>query len=227
VILRQTLPLAFGEIRSRPPPHLRLAVGISIGLHVVAVAYVAYTKFNPPIVSQDPPEVVYKVPLVDWKKPPPPEPNPPKPAIQPRNPTPLSFEPPLPPIPVEPTPTVTPPPIGPVATLDPPKPVPPQPRDPIIRDPRWVSRPNADEFARFYPERALRMGKEGEATLRCQVAASGQLHDCQVSGETPENFGFGRAAIQLARYMKIAPKTIDGQPVDGGILVEPIKFRLK
>ena len=59
------------------------------------------------------------------------------------------------------------------------------------------------------------------------VAANGRLHDCEVTGETPANFGFGDAALKLARYMRIAPKTIDGQPVDGGVLVEPIKFRLR
>jgi protein TonB len=148
-----------------------------------------------------------------------------KPPIRFHDPIPFP-EPPLA-LPAEPLPTPTPTP-GPIATFDPPRQITaPLPRDPVIHDPRWISQPGADESARFYPERALRLGKEGEAVLRCQVSASGQLHDCQVSGETPENYGFGQAAIKLARYMRIAPKTIDGQPVDGGILVEPIKFRLK
>jgi periplasmic protein TonB len=227
VILRQTLPFPLDEQHKGAPPHIRLAVALSLGLHVAVVAYVAYMKFNPPQAEALPQGPVYNVPLVDWKQPQPPEPTPPRPTPPIHETVPFP-NPPVTPLHIDPVLQDPAPPIGPVAKLDPPQTVvEPPARDPVIRDPRWISQPGADEFARFYPERALRMGKEGEATLRCQVSADGRLHDCQVSGETPQNFGFGQAAIKLARYMRIAPKTVDGRPVDGGALIEPIKFRLK
>lgn len=229
MILRLPLALPLDFPRFRPPPHIRLAIAVSASLHVLAIGYVAFMKFNSPPVVELPQGPTLDGPLVKLPKPPPPD----KPVHKAAEPPlihvpPLINDPPLPPLSTDPPRQTTEPPLGPIATLDPPRVVPPTPpRDPVIHDPRWVSQPDADEFARFYPERALRMSKEGEATLRCEVAANGQLRNCQVSGETPENFGFGQAAIKLARYMRIAPKTVDGQPVDGGILVEPIKFRLK
>lgn len=229
MIHRLTLPFPLDLPRFRPPPHIRLALAVSASLHVLAIGYVAFMKFTAPPPAEMPQEVIYTLPLVDLPKPPPPEKPPQRQPPQPPqlHQTPPIADPQLPPLVADPPPQTVQPPVGPIATLDPPRQPATPPRDPVIHDPRWISQPGADEFARFYPERALRMGREGEATLRCQVSAGGRLHDCQVSGETPENFGFGDAAIKLARYMRIAPKTIDGQPVDGGVLVEPIKFRLK
>jgi len=71
------------------------------------------------------------------------------------------------------------------------------------------------------------MEVQGEVELTCQVAANGQARACRVTGETPANHGFGAAAVKLSRYLQIAPKTVDGRPVDGGILIVPISFRLK
>lgn len=229
MVIRQDLPFCLSAEGHRPPSHLKIAIGVSIALHVVIGLYVAFLQFT------GPPAAVYDENIIEgpWiihrKPPPPPPPTNPKPQPQPprlHEPVPIS-DPPVTSLdapPVQPVGPVT---AGPIATLNPPPVVDPAPkRDPIIHDPRWVRRPDAGDFARFYPERALRLGREGSAEITCTVTAGGQVRDCRVTGETPDTMGFGQAALKLSRFLQIAPKTIDGQPVDGGILIVPIQFRL-
>jgi periplasmic protein TonB len=97
----------------------------------------------------------------------------------------------------------------------------------LIVDPKWLSRPSADEMSRFYPDRAIDLGLTGEATLFCGVVASGKLTDCRVVSETPAGARFGDAALKLASFFRMSPRTVDGQPVDGGLTRITIAFRLK
>jgi protein TonB len=228
VVIRQPIPFSFGFEAGRRPSRLTVAVVLSIGAHVAIGLYVAMMKFTgpPPAVLDEPP-IIHGPWIVEQPKPRPPEarrPERPAPPIRDARPAPDSFVPPVPLPPV--TETVTSP-VGPVTLSDPmTAPEPPRPRDPVIRNPTWVKRPDAGDFARFYPERAARLNRQGEAEITCAVTAGGQLRDCRVTGESPQNLGFGEAALKLARYLQIAPKTVDGQPVDGGVLIVPISFRL-
>src|SRR5579875_3481227 len=58
----------------------------------------------------------------------------------------------------------------------------------------------------FYPERAMRLGVSGEASVRCRVQNDGSLIDCAVVSETPPGFGFGVASTRAAqRFFQAEP----------------------
>lgn len=84
---------------------------------------------------------------------------------------------------------------------------------PVITNPRWERLPSADQLMRAYPDRALRAEVGGLARLNCLVQPNGRVADCRLTGETPDGYGFGRAAQGLTRHFQISPRTVDGAPV--------------
>ena len=63
--------------------------------------------------------------------------------------------------------------------------------------------PTAEDMAKFYPDKALEVGKEGGATLRCAVTKARTLANCTVASESPDGFGFGDAALQLSKLFRL------------------------
>ncbi|MBL8548420.1 MAG: energy transducer TonB [Hyphomonadaceae bacterium] len=150
---------------------------------------------------------------VEEKKPPPPPPPPPK-----------DRPPPPPPPPVvqretPPTPTA-----APVPTELPVAPAPPPVS--VITNPTWLERPNARDFARYYPERALERERTGRVVLDCVVAADGRI-GCGVASEDPTGWGFGEAAVRISRSFRMSPRMENGAPTEGGRVRVPINFRLE
>lgn len=229
MVIRQALPFDFAPRGRRAPARTTLIVAGSVAVHAAVAAYLAVMQFAPPQalpVTEAPPLDLefYRPP----KPPPPPEPQTPPPKAPPKfnqilPPTETLTD--VAPIPVEPVedPVRS---VGPLASLNTGPVAPPSPPDPIIRNPTWLKRPGASEFARFYPDPEARRGIEGRAVLSCTVTAKGSVAGCRVASLSPANSGFGDAAIKLSRYFVMSPRTVDGQAVEGGQVTIPIAFNL-
>lgn len=59
--------------------------------------------------------------------------------------------------------------------------------------------PMAGDPASYYPERAKRMDQGGKALLSCMADTQGLLTDCRLITETPGGWGFGDAALKMAK----------------------------
>lgn len=92
------------------------------------------------------------------------------------------------------------------------------------RNPDWVRRPTPETIAAVYPVAAMRAGRDGSATISCDVTVEGRLDRCRVVAEDPPGMGFGGAALQLAPQLLMTPKVRGGKPVVGQATI-PINFR--
>lgn len=91
-------------------------------------------------------------------------------------------------------------------------------------DVRWERAPNARDFARFYPDDALDAGQSGSVTLDCIIGGGGRLA-CSVGHEDPQGYGFGRAAINISRQLRVDTRLPDGSSASGRNLSLPLSFR--
>ena len=95
----------------------------------------------------------------------------------------------------------------------------------VITNPDWLRKPNADDVARYYPDDLQKAGADGSAMLSCTVNARGDLINCEVASEAPGGYGVGDAALRLSKLFRMRPMTLNGQPVTGGVVRIPIRFR--
>lgn len=192
---------------------LRLLSFAVAGVICATIVYLAMTQRFSAITDLFDDEEAVKVEIEEKQKPPPPPPPPPD---RPPPPPPPEQRVPPPDLSAPPTPTPIP------VAVDPP-PAPPTPS--VITNPQWLERPNARDFARYYPERALERGQEGRVNLACIVAADGRIA-CTVTSEDPSGWGFGEAALRISRHFRMAPATRDGAATSGGRVNVPIRFNV-
>lgn len=92
----------------------------------------------------------------------------------------------------------------------------------IEGDYRWVTPPSLISVYDLFPERALRLEKNGEAVIKCFTRANGTVGNCAVVSESPAGYDFGSAAIRAAARLRIAT------PVAEGIAVTvPLHWKLR
>lgn len=91
-------------------------------------------------------------------------------------------------------------------------------------DVNWQRAPNARDFARYFPDRAIDAGVSGNVTLDCIIGGGGRLA-CSVAGESPDGYGFGRAAISISRQLRVDTRLNDGSSAAGRNLILPLSFR--
>lgn len=94
-----------------------------------------------------------------------------------------------------------------------------------IQNPEFLQRPNAQDFAQNYPSQAADQAVEGRATIECHVRLDTTL-DCSVIAESPASWGFGDAALAIARSFRVSPARVNGEPVEGGRIRQTIRFVL-
>jgi protein TonB len=197
-----------------------IGVAFAVAIHLGVGYYVYKAKFEPKY--QEFSDEAVKVALLKEAKPPPPPPPPPPKNLPPPPPPQVQPRPPVPPPPGIPAPPPLP--IPPAPKPPPPPPPPPAPHVAKITNPDWSHKPDADDMANYYPDRAQRMNQSGRASISCTVTATGGLSGCSVVSEDPADFGFGEAALKLAHLFKMKPKQEDGTAVGGGVVVVPIRF---
>jgi protein TonB len=90
------------------------------------------------------------------------------------------------------------------------------------QNPDWVERPTGEEFSRYYPTKESPTAIDGDVTLACVVDELGKLKHCAVAAEAPKGYGFGRNALRLVHYFRLARP---GCPLSGSTLKVPIRFR--
>ena len=80
----------------------------------------------------------------------------------------------------------------------------PAPRGNRLDAPAWTREPPAAAVDRVRPRIAWALGSPGAARLRCRVARTGRVDDCDVEAELPLGLGFGAAAQRLTAFYRLS-----------------------
>jgi protein TonB len=98
-------------------------------------------------------------------------------------------------------------------------------RDRLISRPTWMTKFSPTAVASFFPSEAASKGMTtGRGVAECKVQPDGALASCRPVSAEPEGAGFSEAAARAASGMRMNPWTRDGGPVDGAVVLVPIRL---
>lgn len=92
-----------------------------------------------------------------------------------------------------------------------------------LNAPVWTKAPSFADMAAAWPRAAGDLA-EGGATLRCRIASTGSLRDCQRLSQLPTNKGFGDAAMGLVSRFQIFMAPEEAAKIKGGVVNVPFRF---
>lgn len=80
--------------------------------------------------------------------------------------------------------------------------------------------------AAHYPETARHEGVEGRAIVACTLGSAGDLTDCTLEVEEPQDYGFGAAAIAVVTAARLDIAASDAAAAIGRQIPIPVVFKL-
>lgn len=90
--------------------------------------------------------------------------------------------------------------------------------------PQFISGPSQAQIRSLHPREAFRRRQGGRVQLICRLRADTRLEACRVVSETPQNAGFGTAALAAAQYFRFRPASREGHPVDGAEIAVGVEW---
>lgn len=92
--------------------------------------------------------------------------------------------------------------------------------------PIWARSVTTAQMERAYPVRALQREITGLVELACAIRANGRL-TCDIANEGPTGWGFGAAALELARRLRAEDTMSDGGPSAGAEIIVEFEFQTR
>lgn len=95
--------------------------------------------------------------------------------------------------------------------------------DPTVceQGPNYIRLTRGDALSTYYPVGALQRGVQGRTVMECGATSDGHVADCLITEEDPKGFGFGAAALSVAKYYRVRGMC------PGAKVVIPINWRLR
>ena len=87
----------------------------------------------------------------------------------------------------------------------------------------WENAPTTDDYKAAYPTSAVVNNISGQVMLICLILPTRHV-DCAVQSETPQNWGFGDAALVLSQDFVTKPADQDQRLKIGSRIRVPVRF---
>jgi hypothetical protein len=100
------------------------------------------------------------------------------------------------------------------------------PATPRLPPLKILKSPTPDVLASLFPPTARRMGLEGAATLACVIRRDGTFGDCEITGESPRDLGFGEAGRAAMAYYQVSVAGADAIQVSRRLAAITVRFAL-